>query len=88
MKERFGIKAPGAILTKLAARVDPYRMASKLLLRLAERDLIGDNDPDIILLSEPTQWWLEHLDGLEDDYPYTPFRPQENHDAPPPLFFP
>ncbi|MFZ7127634.1 MAG: NAD(P)/FAD-dependent oxidoreductase [Desulfobacterales bacterium] len=37
LKERFGIKAPCAILTKLAARVDPYRMASKLLLRLAER---------------------------------------------------
>mgnify|MGYP003675511588 FL=1 len=37
VKERFGIKAPCAILTKLAAQVDPYRMASKLLLRLAER---------------------------------------------------
>lgn len=37
VKERFGFKAPGAILTKLAARVDPYRMASKLLLRFAER---------------------------------------------------
>ena len=37
LKERFGIKAPCAILTKLAARVDPYRMASKLFLRLAER---------------------------------------------------
>ncbi|MFO7715737.1 NAD(P)/FAD-dependent oxidoreductase [Desulfosarcina sp.] len=37
LKERFGIKRPGAILTRLAARVDPYRMASKLLLRLAER---------------------------------------------------
>jgi glycine/D-amino acid oxidase-like deaminating enzyme len=37
LKERFGIKAPCAILTQLAARVDPYRMASKLLLRLAER---------------------------------------------------
>jgi glycine/D-amino acid oxidase-like deaminating enzyme len=37
VKERFGIKAPCAILTKLAARVDPYRMASKLLLRLTER---------------------------------------------------
>jgi glycine/D-amino acid oxidase-like deaminating enzyme len=37
LKQRFGIKAPCAILTKLAARVDPYRMASKLLLRLAER---------------------------------------------------
>ncbi len=37
LKECSGIKAPGAILTKLAARVDPYRMASRLLLRLAER---------------------------------------------------
>ncbi|KPP99464.1 FAD-binding oxidoreductase [Marinobacter sp. HL-58] len=36
LKERFGIKAPCAILTALAARVDPYRMASKLLIRLAE----------------------------------------------------
>jgi endonuclease/exonuclease/phosphatase (EEP) superfamily protein YafD len=43
------------------------------------RDLIRDNDPDIILLSEPTQWWLEQLDGLEDNYPYTLFQPQENH---------
>jgi endonuclease/exonuclease/phosphatase (EEP) superfamily protein YafD len=45
----------------------------------ALRDLIRDNDPDIILLSEPTRWWLEQLDGLEDDYPYTLFQPQENH---------
>ncbi len=45
----------------------------------ALRDLIRDNDPDIILLSEPIQWWLERLDGLEDDYPYTVFQPQENH---------
>ncbi|MGD7033575.1 endonuclease/exonuclease/phosphatase family protein [Methylotuvimicrobium buryatense] len=45
----------------------------------ALRDLIRDNDPDIILLSEPTQWWLEQLAGLEDDYPYTLFQPQKNH---------
>ncbi len=45
----------------------------------ALRDLIRDNDPDLILLSEPTQWWLEQLEGLEDDYPYTLFQPQENH---------
>ncbi len=42
------------------------------------RDLIRDTDPDVILLSEPTQWWLEQLDGLEDDYPHTLFQPQEN----------
>ncbi|MCH8551670.1 MAG: FAD-binding oxidoreductase [Natronospirillum sp.] len=35
--EHFGIKAPGAILTRLAARVDPYRLTSRLLMRLKER---------------------------------------------------
>lgn len=45
----------------------------------ALRDLVHENDPDIILLSEPNQWWLEQLDGLEEDYPYTLFQPQENH---------
>lgn len=43
------------------------------------RDLIRDTDPDLILLSEPTQRWLEQLDGLKDDYPYTLYQPQENH---------
>ncbi len=45
----------------------------------ALRDLIRDTDPDIILLSETTQWWFERLDGLEDGYPYTLHQPQENH---------
>jgi len=44
----------------------------------ALRALIRNTDPDLILLSEPNQWWLEHLDGLEDDYPYTLQQPQEN----------
>jgi endonuclease/exonuclease/phosphatase (EEP) superfamily protein YafD len=44
----------------------------------ALRDLIRDTNPDIILLSEPTRWWIEQLDGMEDDYPYTIFQPQEN----------
>jgi endonuclease/exonuclease/phosphatase (EEP) superfamily protein YafD len=44
----------------------------------ALRDLIRDTDPDVILLSEPTHWWLEQLDGLDDDYPFTLFQPQEN----------
>jgi endonuclease/exonuclease/phosphatase (EEP) superfamily protein YafD len=41
-------------------------------------DLISDTDPDLILLSEPNQWWLEHLTSLKDDYPYTLLQPQEN----------
>ena len=31
--ERYGIDAPGAILTRPAARVDPYRLAYRLLMR-------------------------------------------------------
>lgn len=45
----------------------------------ALRELIRETDPDIILLSEPTQWWLEQLDGLQEEYPHTLFQPQENH---------
>lgn len=44
----------------------------------ALRNLIRDHDPDIILLTEPTRWWLEQLDGLKDHYPHTLFQPQEN----------
>lgn len=43
------------------------------------RELIRDTDPDLILLSEPNQRWLEQLKGLEEDYPYTIYQPQENH---------
>lgn len=43
------------------------------------RELIHDNDPDLILLSEPTHWWHDQLDGLEEDYPHTLYQPQENH---------
>ncbi|MDX1748850.1 MAG: endonuclease/exonuclease/phosphatase family protein [Methylophaga sp.] len=41
--------------------------------------LIRDTDPDIILLIEPTKWWLQQLDSLENDYPFTLFQPQDNH---------
>nr|WP_269147710.1 FAD-dependent oxidoreductase [Methylophaga nitratireducenticrescens] len=34
IKKLYGFKSPGAILSKLAARVDPYRLAHKLLDRL------------------------------------------------------
>ena len=44
----------------------------------ALRDLIRDTDPDLVLLTEPNQWWLDQLDGLEDDYPYTAQKPLEN----------
>lgn len=44
----------------------------------ALRELIRETNPDLILLSEPTHWWLTQLAGLEDDYPYTLHQPQEN----------
>lgn len=44
----------------------------------ALRGLIRDVDPDIILLSEPNQWWLDQLAGLEEEYPHTLFQPQAN----------
>ena len=37
LRETYGIDAPGAILSALAARVDPYRLAHKLLARLRHR---------------------------------------------------
>jgi glycine/D-amino acid oxidase-like deaminating enzyme len=37
VRARFGFQAPAAILSRLAARVDPYRMASRLLARLHRR---------------------------------------------------
>lgn len=33
----YGIEAPGAILSRLAARMDPYRMANRLFARLERR---------------------------------------------------
>ena len=37
IRERHGFDAPGAILSDVAARVDPYRMAYRLLARLERR---------------------------------------------------
>lgn len=37
LRERYGIDAPGAILSALAATVDPYRFAYRLLMRVEKR---------------------------------------------------
>jgi len=37
LRERFGFDAPAAILSAVAARVDPYRMTHKLLARVRKR---------------------------------------------------
>lgn len=42
-------------------------------------ELIRESDPDLILLSETTPWWLEQLAGLENNYPYKLLQPQDNN---------
>ena len=37
IRDRYGFDAPAAILSALAARIDPYRMAYRLLMRLQKR---------------------------------------------------
>lgn len=37
LRERYGIEAPCAILSRLAARIDPYRMAYRLLIRMQKQ---------------------------------------------------
>lgn len=37
LRQDYGIDAPGAILSDLAARVDPYRLAYKLFARMRKR---------------------------------------------------
>ena len=37
IREHYGFDAPGAILSAQAARIDPYRMAYRLLMRLQKR---------------------------------------------------
>ena len=37
IRDRYGFDAPAAILSRVAARMDPYRMAYRLLARLQER---------------------------------------------------
>jgi glycine/D-amino acid oxidase-like deaminating enzyme len=46
LNARFGIDAPCAILSSLAAQVDPYRMASRILAKLSKRSVrIFDRSP-------------------------------------------
>ena len=37
LRERYGIDAPCAILSRMAARIDPYRMAYRLLMRMQKQ---------------------------------------------------
>ncbi len=46
VQARFGFEAPAAILSSQAARIDPYRMAYRLLMRLEKRGVpVHDRTP-------------------------------------------
>ncbi|WP_324671680.1 endonuclease/exonuclease/phosphatase family protein [Hymenobacter sp. GOD-10R] len=40
--------------------------------------VIQDYNPDIILAVETDQWWLDQLEGLKENYPYTALKPLPN----------
>lgn len=40
--------------------------------------VVGEAEPDLILLGETDAWWLEQLAGLEAAYPYVVACPQDN----------
>lgn len=46
---------------------------------LALLRLINEKRPDVVLLAEPTHWWHDQLETLEEEYPHTILQPQENH---------
>lgn len=46
---------------------------------LALLRLIDEKRPDVVLLAEPTHWWKDQLEALQDEYPHTILQPQENH---------
>lgn len=65
LRDTYGIDAPGAILSALAARVDPYRLAHKLLARWQRRGAaIHDRTVIADLRATSRQVTLRTEDGL------------------------
>jgi endonuclease/exonuclease/phosphatase (EEP) superfamily protein YafD len=50
----------------------PNRRAKEFL------SLVKDHDPDVLVTLETDQWWQDHLNDLEKDYPYQVKCPLEN----------
>ena len=58
LRERFGLVAPAAILSRPAAQVDPYRFTHRLLARLCKRGLRVFDRCEML-------GWKPHADALE-----------------------
>ena len=41
-------------------------------------DIVRDTDPEMVLAMETNQWWVEQLEPLKKDYPYTMIYPLDN----------
>lgn len=64
VRERLGLDAPAAILSTRAARVDPYRMAYRLLARLQKRGTrVHDRSPVARIAAGPRSVELETVHG-------------------------
>jgi glycine/D-amino acid oxidase-like deaminating enzyme len=64
LREAWGFEAPGAILSAKAARVDPYRMAHRLLARVRRRGgHVHDRTPVARILARPRGVELETAGG-------------------------
>ena len=64
VQARYGFAAPGAILSRKAAKVDPYRMASRLLMRLEAQGVpVHDRSPVTRIAADARGVELETTDG-------------------------
>ena len=64
IRERYGFDAPAAILSARAARIDPYRMAYRLLARLEKRGVhVHDRTPIARIVADTRGVVLETLEG-------------------------
>jgi endonuclease/exonuclease/phosphatase (EEP) superfamily protein YafD len=41
-------------------------------------NIVRNNDPDVLLVLEPDQWWRDSLSELESSYPFTVQKPLDN----------
>jgi len=56
LKEEYGLTAPAAILSTVAARVDPYRLASRLLRRMQRKGTRVFDRTQVTSIAASAQW--------------------------------
>lgn len=80
----YTLLSPPQLLTSTGLEVDSrFRlMIANVLMDNRNvsglRKIIADNRPDLILLTETDDWWLEQLAPLEQNFPHTVLYPLDN----------